>query len=283
MDLVGPASNHAHIVEEEGRFRIRGAGVKSALGHRDLLAIISEARRRLVQKESARGYVLCHISIHQKWSKGSLYLLGCPTVDYSNGGSGTMFDGLLRGIRAKAQGHAQDNPFVAANNVTRLLQEVFQEGKSHVSVLATVSPGASCTEETVSVLNTLASVAPSNAKTKQPPIAESPPNKQENDSPKSVNGESELTLPRQWSQEELLEWMTRKNLLGNKLPSDVNGRYAMRMSKQQLQQTFYDAMDTRKAEKLYKALRAENDRVARMRVKLRIAKERERTNSGQHY
>ena len=56
---------------------------------------------------------------------------------------------------------------------------------------------------------------------------------------------------------------------------DINGRFAMRMSKMQLKNTFYDVLDDKKAEKLFLALRAENDRIARIRVKRRMALQKE--------
>ena len=70
--------------------------------------------------------------------------------------------------------------------------------------------------------------------------------------------------------------MTKKRLLANPVPPEINGRFAMRMSKIQLKNTFYDVVDDAKAEKLYFALRAENDRIARIRVKRRIAQKLEK-------
>jgi hypothetical protein len=81
-------------------------------------------------------------------------------------------------------------------------------------------------------------------------------------------------LPRRWSHTDLVSFLVRKRLRGNPVPSDINGRFAMRMSKIQLKNTFYDVLDDAKAEKLFVALRVENDRVARLRVKRRLALEK---------
>jgi hypothetical protein len=45
------------------------------------------------------------------------------------------------------------------------------------------------------------------------------------------------------------------------------------MGKRQLQETFFEG-ETGKAEKLFLALRAENDRIARLRVKKKLAEQK---------
>ena len=80
-------------------------------------------------------------------------------------------------------------------------------------------------------------------------------------------------LPRQWTHGELVQWMSRRGLIDKAIPSDINGRAAMRLSIAQLTR-FYSDTNAGKAERLYVALRAENQRIARLKVKDRMAKER---------
>ena len=166
----------------------------------------------------------------------------------------------------------------------KAMQHILESPNSKISVLATVSPAASSTEETLAVLGALASVAPVHVLKRQPQLRSSPPPfptpEQENVSPKTkIYPRDELSLLRQWNRDELMEWMARKHLLGDQLPYDIDGRKAMRMTIGQLQETFYGEADRKKADRLHQALRAENDRVARMRVKARMAQERERMSA----
>jgi hypothetical protein len=284
VDLLGPTGSPVHVVDEGGRLRIKGSSDKKAFGPRELLEIMSDVRRRLFRastlrrQEIAEGFILCNIVVHHKWAKGSLILIKCPSYELSNGdGNATMFNELMQGIRAKARGGLQDHHFRGQSNISKIMQDIFNDHLAQISLLATVSPAASSTEETLAVLDSLSLVASRGAQAKPAVYRESPPPKeQENESPKSVGSANELTLPRQWSRDELDGWMKRRNLLGKPVPPDVNGRLAMRMSKNQLKNAFYDGKDLTKAERLHMALRAENDRVARMRVKVRMAQERQR-------
>lgn len=286
VDLLGPVDNCVRIVEEAGSYRLKGSTSKSATCPRDLLSVMSDARRRLARVSTNRrleykqGYILCHMLIDLQQTKGSLILLECPASELSfRNDKTTMFHGLMARIRAKVEGHSKDSLFKGESNITKIMHDVLNNPDGKVSILATVSPAASHTEETISILNSLSSLKRGNAHDE--PVRNNtnnlPPLQRVNDSPRSVDSTGELTLPRQWSHDELVEWMRRKNLLVDPVPCDVNGRIAMRMTKRQLKGMFYNVTeDEAKAERLYMALRAENDRVARMRVKVRMARERQK-------
>jgi len=81
-----------------------------------------------------------------------------------------------------------------------------------------------------------------------------------------------LILPRQWSKIQLLNWLTKKNLIAGELldkSEKLSGKCVMQMTKQQLKHSFYKSTEDgdNKAGKLFAALRGENDRIARLRVK----------------
>ncbi len=285
VDLLGKLDSVVCITEELGRYRLRGSTQKSASCPRDLLSVMSEARRRLsrtstkCREERQQGYILFHLSTDLQWTRGSLILLECPASELScSHESRCMLNELMGRIRAKLEGRSKDSLYKGENNLTKIMQDVLETPKGKISVLATVSPAASRTEETISVLETLSSLVREKANKELIRNNRSPsPNKRADESPKSVDSTAELTLPRQWSHGELVEWMRRKHLLANPVPSDVDGRIAMRMTKRQLKGTFYEVTDDVKAERLYMTLRAENDRVARMRVKVRMARERQKS------
>ena len=288
VDLLGSQPNAVHISEEAGRFRVEGSTVKIAGNPRELLRILSDGRRHLMRssgKHADHGYILCQFTVNQKWGVGHLSLLECPGSELVDTNSpSSTFRGLMDRIRMKAEGKIHDHPFRGLNFVTKAMQHILESPKSKISVLATVSPAASSTEETLAVLGALASVAPVHVLKRQPQLRSSPPPfptpEQENVSPKNkIYPRDELSLPRQWNRDELIEWMARKHLLGDQLPYDIDGRKAMRMTIGQLQETFYGEADRKKADRLHQALRAENDRVARMRVKARMAQERERLSA----
>jgi hypothetical protein len=287
VDLLGSHPNAVHISDEAGCFRMEGATTKTAGNPRELLRILSDGRHRLMRSSgnhTDHGYILCQLTVNQKRATGHLSLLECPGSELVVDGDGpsSTFRGLMDRIRTKAEGKIHDHPFRGLNFVTKAMQHIFDSPNSKISLLATVSPAASCTEETLMVLDVLASVAPVHVQKRKPYIRPNPSpmprvHQQANASPtSSTSTRDELSLPRQWSRDELMDWMARKHLVGEHRPYDIDGRKAMRMTKPQLQDTFYGTADRSKADRLHQALRAENDRVARMRVKARMAQERER-------
>lgn len=288
VDLLGTSVDDAiYISEEAGLFRIQNSIIKKAGNPRELLRILSNARRLLMRSSTDRtyhGYLLCQFQVTHNWTTGHLQLLECPGSELTteNGPSSTL-KGLMDRIRTKAEGRIQKCPFRGLNTVTKAMQSIFDDPMSKISVLATVSPAASATEDALSALKILNSIAPVHMMTQKEDKLQTSRtviSVEEDASPRSTSESSDdLLLPRQWNRDEFIEWMARKHLLGENLPYEIDGRKAMRMTKHQLQDTFYSPSDYSKADRLHRMLRVESDRVARIRVKARMAQERDRASA----
>jgi kinesin family protein 2/24 len=275
-DLLGAPGAFVRVVEKEGgHFRFKGALSKSAASADNLIAIITGAKQRrkatgTIRHQAAVGlssHIFCQINIRNERQRGSLNLL--ESTGTQNGNSGlesaevTSFQGLTDCFRARVSRTSSIAPY-NSSNITKILRECFQRQDSRFCIVANVSPKATDTECTIEMLTTLSDV-----------MAGFREGAQKSSSQESDDSQAEeLILPRRWSHTELVSFLVRKRLLGSPVPTDINGRFAMRMSKIQLKNTFYDVLDQTKAEKLFIALRAENDRVARVRVKRRLAREK---------
>jgi hypothetical protein len=305
-DLLGEAEQPVQVVEKEGGFRFKGAGSKTAMCSRELLQIISNARERRSSQQRAHpngpSHAICQLCIRQEGRQGCLILLDCSETEKNEGNNSFYSDrhqqstetdslqALKECIRARARARAYSSPqrnldlkiACRSNNLTKILQESFEKEDSRLCMVATVRANATVTEQTLRTLETLSNMMSGadsgyeesrDAGVRELRPSQESPNR-EMASPRDGSSPGTEVLPRQWSRSDLIQWMERKHLLGNPLHPDMNGRFAMRMSKLQLKNTFYDVFDDSKAEKLFTSLRAENDRVARIRVKNRLARER---------
>lgn len=79
-----------------------------------------------------------------------------------------------------------------------------------------------------------------------------------------------LILPRGWNHNQLSCWMEKKNVF-ERVPRHLNGRLVMQMSKVELEETFY-GINKKRADFLHKSLRAETDRISRLKFKKRVAR-----------
>jgi len=78
--------------------------------------------------------------------------------------------------------------------------------------------------------------------------------------------------PKRWTHDELVQFLTEKRLVGSKgVPSELDGRKIMRMTKLQLRNCFYEDAQIEKADLLYQLLRTETNRASRLELKRRIA------------
>jgi hypothetical protein len=282
-DLLSPGS-FVHVVNKEaGYFQLEGAKTVTASNTSDLLRLFSNARRRLAMRGNVRkksdgnSFVLCQMTIQEggRRQRGCLTMLECPSdeinhiwipsVDTTK--TTSSFDALMQCISAKITQRTITNPFRNFNNLTKLMKQSMETKESRVCVLVTVSPIASDTESTLTALSSVGNVM----RGYKPRQRSHGLDRSSSSYGDNSTGEDELVLPRQWSHKELFSWMRKKNLRGVSAPANINGRLAMRMSKKQLRDTFYGMLDDDKASKLYVALRAENDRVARLRVKRRMS------------
>ena len=277
-DLLGTPGSSVRVVEKEGGyFKFKGALSKTASNAKELLKILSDAKRRRVAVDTVRNQasiilqsqVLCNFSIRQNEVLGSLTLLECSGADRDFGdhwkdntdsNSQALFE-CLRARISRKPGRKADAPY-CTSNLTKFLMETFERVDSRICLVANLSPNATETESTVGFLSKLSKIFDSREKKSKESCLEG-------DTPSD-----DLTLPRQWSHSELVSWLKKKRLLGNPVPADVNGKFTMRMSKMQLKNTFYNVMDDAKAERLFASLRAEHDRVARLRLRRKIARDR---------
>eukprot|EP00980_Cylindrotheca_fusiformis_P027907 scaffold22568_cov125-Cylindrotheca_fusiformis.AAC.4 len=280
-DLLSPGSFVNVVNKEAGYFQLEGAKTATASNTSALIRLISNARRRLAMRTSIRkksdgsSFVLCQIKIkeEERRKSGCLTVLECPATEPGQIWSPSVdpkkpvspYDALLECISAKISQRTITNPFRNFNNLTKLMKEVLETRGSHVCVCVTMSPLASETELTLSTLSSIGNVMRG-----YKPKPRSLQTSTSRDSKFSL-GVEDLALPRQWTNEELYSWMKRKNLNGISTPANINGRLAMRLSKKQLREAFYGPLDCDMATKLYVALRTENDRVARLRVKRRMS------------
>mmetsp|Transcript_4383 Transcript_4383/g.10316 ORF Transcript_4383/g.10316 Transcript_4383/m.10316 type:complete len:308 (-) Transcript_4383:8258-9181(-) len=290
-DLLSPGSFVEVVDKEGGYFQLEGAKTETISTGHEMLRMFSNAKRRFVSRTNVRkhkdekSFMLCQIKIKQhglNQTTGCLSLLECPvsefdgvwvpTVDTTK--AKTTFDTLMQCISAKISQRTITNPFRNINNLTKLMKESFETRESRVCVLAAISPVAT---ETENILTTLSSMCNVMRGSKPRHRATNGGSLQIQNS--AVLQDESLILPRQWKNEQLMSWMTKKNLVDGPVSSNVNGRVAMRLTKQQLNQTFYDTADINKASKLYDALRAENDRIARLRVKRRMSVSLQEYNS----
>lgn len=282
-DLLSPGS-FVHVVNKKaGYFQLEGAKTATASNSSALIRLISNARRRLATRANVRkksdgsSFVMCQMTIEERDTKhsGCLTILECPSTEINQiwtpsvdtSKTTSPFDALLQCVSAKITQRTISNPFRNFNNLTKLMKQSMETRESLVCVLVTVSPIASETEGTLTALSSIGNVM----RGCKPHNRSQPVSGTSSNETSTATGEEELVLPRQWSNKELFSWMRKKNLMGTSAPVNINGRLAMRMTKKQLRDAFYDALGHDQASKLYVALRAENDRVARLRVKRRMS------------
>lgn len=277
-DLLGAPGSFVRVAEKEGgHFRFKGALSKSAASADNLIAIFTAAKRRRkamgatgIRHQAAvgqRSQIFCQLNIRNGRQRGSLILIETAGNDNADSKAEraevTSLQGLMDCFRARVSRTPNIGPY-NSSNMTKMLRECFERQDSTFCIVANVSPKATDTESTIEMLTTLSDVMGGFREGIQKSLS------QESDDSQA----EELILPRRWSHTDLVSFLVRKRLRGNPVPSDINGRFAMRMSKIQLKNTFYDVLDDAKAEKLFVALRVENDRVARLRVKRRLALEK---------
>ena len=295
-DLLGqPGSRVGLSGEGKGEiFRFKGALTRTANNAQSLLTILSDANQRQPQRGSSHR--VCHMMIRRERHRGYLTLVETSNqfMNHEKSSSSSSFQSLAHAIQFRRENLNHGNVNLSQIMATpscllmRVLRSTLEDTTSKICLLATVAPTATETENTLDTLESMKafSVQETPTKTFQRMTPSTTTIKREGTRPRysldstSSIPENEPILPRQWTNADLVDFMERKNLVGNKsVPLDINGRLAMRMTKNQLKATFYNSFEDDKASRLHAALRAENDRVARLRVKRRIAQEREKRKS----
>uniref|UniRef100_A0A7S4AAH0 Kinesin motor domain-containing protein n=1 Tax=Pseudo-nitzschia australis TaxID=44445 RepID=A0A7S4AAH0_9STRA len=278
IDLIGPTHNAVEVVKDDGTYQIEGAvhvDIYSAIEFLDTLCL---ARQHLLsggairQESEATLYLLCEISIRNRRGKlGRLYLLLCPSGDEvqtmetgTNFIEGNPLANLMEILKNKSSVHNLSRTCA----LTRLLAPSILATKlSKVCLVAAVSPSS---EDTEATLLTMLSSREYMKESKRINVESTNiVELGETDIPE----QNVLMLPRQWSKNQLMDWIIRKNLLDSRVEGELSGKVVMKMTINQLNERFFNLTKNgdKKANKLFNALRTENDRVARLRVKRKFA------------
>jgi hypothetical protein len=279
VDLLSPGS---FVTLDEGG-SLQNAKTAPANTPQELVKLFISARRRLKSRASVRSrssslnsmssFLVCQL--RYQYTRGCFTLLECPSQPTPE------LERLLSHIQAKQLYTASRIHRQRQDLLTNLLQ--LQQAQN-IGLLLTTSPNATDTEETLAMLKLLQSSMELSSSLHSNNNNYTPIKASGNDCGALLRRQStstptgteprELILPRQWTHEELMAWINRKHLVSRykEPPIRMNGRMAMRLTKQQLYKTFYceqrDSFEL--ASKLYQCLRTENDRIARLRVKKRM-------------
>jgi len=207
---------------------------------------------------------------------GCLSLLVCPCGDGMHRALEIDTDSANKEIKSLA--HIMDITRSLASSQNRLKSEsqcsltklltssITRKKEFNICLVAALSSSSADTEVTLKTMILLKNEMNGNLRR----------NKNKELCEKASYEENDLILPRQWSKIQLLNWLTKKHLVTDE-PLDSSeklcGKCVMQMTKQQLKDSFYYATEdaNKKASKLFAALRGENDRIARFRVKRKFA------------
>jgi hypothetical protein len=98
----------------------------------------------------------------------------------------------------------------------------------------------------------------------------------------SCLSEGETHPPKRWDHSILCDWLVSRHLVQDRafVPKDLDGRIIMKMNKFEIQKSALCDDDATKADLIYKCLRAETDRVARLDLKRRMAIDRSKRQKG---
>lgn len=262
-DLMNPTEGTPVSVvdhEDEG-VDFEGASKVKVSSTRELLSILRqcEEQRRL----QSSGQAVYQITFWRGTAKvGAFTLVSCSGAERRKGSVDTNANsGLLalkECIRLRAQAlnnsKAPSVPY-RSSNLTRVLRECLEDTGSTLSVVGTVSPNATATEETIGTLKVLSNLVGhswcegSSRKITTKKVVEKAP-----------------LPPKDWGNPELVTWLSTRSLLGSKpIPCQLDGKSVMKMSRPQLQAALYedDSDGEAKSVRLFRALRHESERVMR--------------------
>jgi hypothetical protein len=276
IDLLGP-------VKSEGGYQTSGVVEANILSTKEILDTLFQAKERLLKETILRGeseinsYLLCQIMIRNgDGEAGCLSLLVCPCGDGMHRALEIDTDSANKEIKSLA--HIMDITRSLASSQNRLKSEsqcsltklltssITRKKEFNICLVAALSSSSADTEVTLKTMILLKNEMNGNLRR----------NKNKELCEKASYEENDLILPRQWSKIQLLNWLTKKHLVTDE-PLDSSeklcGKCVMQMTKQQLKDSFYYATEdaNKKASKLFAALRGENDRIARFRVKRKFA------------
>lgn len=287
QDLMDDSGTEVRIMENsDGSTRFFGAKQQDVTTADVLTRMLAEAKARRATEEternavSSRSHAICRLTVLNAKGqpcRGVISLVDCAGTERNNDSMYHSHDrqvesaeinsslyALKECIRARmlrGQNKEVHVPY-RMSNLTRILQETFESKDGHLSVIATVAPNATDTEHTIQTLRTISTLLGEELNEgKQQTLVE--------ESPKSDSSE---VAPKKWTNQQVVEFLTKKNLLGEKaVPWSMDGRQIMRMTKLQLRNTFYNDSQSDKADTLYQCLRAESDRIEKVELKRRMS------------
>ena len=310
IDLMSPYHHFVEVIESDGTYSAEGAteiGVCSASQLLDALRNVKQnlASERILRRESeSSSYSFCRIAIQSNESneeRGLFYLVQCPSGDEvcsgceptetnNNCGANNPLARMMEVMQANKKTQFNQKGPLSNNlmscNLTKLLGQSITSTRKQPSSMCLVGAVSPASEDTGATLSTLLSSREymnrrtcSDAGLKD---SESATVETKDAVASKAKGEKKdlavnecLLLPRQWSQKQLWAWMQRKRLvLENTLEGEITGKTIMNMTKDQLNDLFYrlEGKNENGACKLFDALRAENDRISRLRVKRKFAR-----------
>ena len=242
---------------------------------------------------------------------GLLYFVQCPAGDQVCSGYGrnsnndskeeeknNSLASLMEFIQGNKKNKSTKKTHICNQpscNLTRLLGQSILAAKKDETRLCLVASVSPCSDDSDATLSTMLSSREFMTKRRTHSVAKRGnsdratfDDKKDNIASKTTaamdqtaeNADS-LLLPRQWSPTRLWTWMQKKKLVADSndasfcLEGQISGKVIMAMTKDQLRECFYrkknNDANNGAAKKLFHALRAENDRIARLRVKRKFA------------
>jgi len=283
-DLMDDALTTVRIVDyNDGSVHFVNSLFVTVSSPEELIGAMSAAKRRLNSpraKDFMKNDFSCHVIYRigvvppqdapECVRQGTLSMIHCegtekrPENQYADTSEINVSAWALKKcLRAKVSCETDDGnePPYDYSTLTRILRSALESNDVALHILATISPKATDTEST---LETLSSVSPLVGGFAEVICSNDPQSKTQT----ADSSSEELVYPKAWNHDALSEWLTRKHLIcddvSRVVPGNMNGRQIMKMTKSQLQQTFFfkDSNDgsMKKADLLYRCLRAENGR-----------------------
>jgi len=285
------AAGEVRIIDnEDGSVTFVDASKSVLASPKQLVAALEQCQERRATQSteqndvSSRSHAAYRIKIVN--GEGSLTLLDCAGTERRNDSlmhskerqmESTEINASLYALKEcirvrtcnrKSQ-HKVHVPY-RSSNLTRVLRESLENDDATLAVIGCIAPEATATEHTIQTLKTLCNLIGTEwHEGKQEKLLE--------------DTSSEAALPlKKWDHNELKKWLSDRSLLGNSpVPSKLDGKSILRMSKIQLRNALYDneiakggrtapALGMEKADKLFHSLREESGRIARLDLQRRL-------------
>lgn len=294
-DLMNETVDDVRIVDNvDGSVSFVNAFTSVVDSPRELLKVLAQSQKRRATQSteqndvSSRSHAIYQIKAlwRDGRSGGILTLLDCAGTERRNDSlfhskerqaeSAEINSSLyalkecirVRSRNAKANtSHPIRVPY-RSSNLTRVLRESLECSDAQLVIIATVSPSAVSTEHTIQTLALLSNLTGTDWHEGKTQKLATP----------TMNNDGPSVPPKKWNHPELVAWLLEKRLSGKSpVPTQLDGSAVMRMSKIQLRHAFYDEVSCDdssaailKADLLFRRLRVETDRVARLDWKRRM-------------